>query len=74
VDVITAKTVTSKTQKWFSGKYGLVLANLVILKNPVKVKGARGVWRLKGKILRACLAELSTAQIKKFKEFKKLGS
>jgi hypothetical protein len=70
-DVITQKTVTPKTEKWFDGKFGLVLINVIPLKRPMKTKRARGVWRLRGKILRDCLAELPKAYLKNIKEFKK---
>ena len=71
VDVVTKETVTQKTKKWFQGKYGYVLSNVVPLREPVEVKGALGFWRLNGKSLKSCLDQLSGAQIKKFKEFKK---
>lgn len=73
VDVITKKSVTAKTKKWFGGKYGLVLKNVIPLRMPVKTKGKRGVWKLKGKALKTCLDQLTPKQIKKFREFKKIS-
>jgi hypothetical protein len=72
VDVITAGDVTRATKKWFQGEYGLVLSNIVPLKKPVPCKGARGVWTLKGPTLTACLNQLSAAQLKRLREFKKV--
>jgi hypothetical protein len=72
VDVVTKRTLTKKTQKWFVGKYGYVLKNIVILNNPVPVKGALGFWRLRGKSLNACLKQLSARQKSKFIEFSQI--
>lgn len=73
VDVITKKEVTAKTKKWFQGKYGYVLENVVVLKKPVYIeKGGRQVWTLTGKDLNACLRQLSAAQLKRLKPFEKI--
>jgi activating signal cointegrator 1 len=64
VDVITKDQVSKKTKKWFKGKYGLVLANIIPLKKPIEVPGARGVWKLKGRPLRLCLEQLTKAQVR----------
>jgi hypothetical protein len=72
LEVITKKAITPKTTKWFVGKYGFVLGNIMALEKPVHVKGALGFWRLKGKPLKACLDQLSVAKLKKFKEFLKV--
>lgn len=69
VDVVTARTKTAATTKWFSGKYGYVLTNIVTLKKPVPVKGALGFWRLKGRALKECLDQLSDRQVARFKSF-----
>lgn len=65
VDVITKKDITRETKKWFQGDFGFHLKNIIKLKNPVKVNGALGFWKVKGKILNAVLAQLSSSQIKK---------
>lgn len=72
VDVITKKGVSRKTKKWFSGKYGYVLRNVIALKNPVHTKGARGVWVLKGRTLAKCLNQLSSGELKRLKPFEKI--
>lgn len=62
VEVITKKTVTRNTRKWFSGEYGYVLKNPVTLKNPISAKPPNGVvkfWELRGKMLEKCLSQLS---------------
>lgn len=71
VEVITKKSVTRKTTKWFGGPYGFVLTNVVALKKPVRVKGSLGFWRLKGRLLKSCLDQVATTRVKKFKEFRK---
>ncbi len=74
VDVITKKDVTSKTKNWFQGKYGYVLENVVALKEPVYIKkGGRQVWTLSGPDLKACLKQLSPAQLKRLKPFEKIS-
>ena len=75
VDLITDKDVTRKTKKWYDkGCYGFVLSNVVALKKPVYMPGKMTpiFWELKGRHLKACLDQLSAAQIKKFKEFKSI--
>jgi hypothetical protein len=74
VDVITKKDVNIRTRKWFQGKYGFVLKNIIVLKTPVVIEGGfhLGFWKLEGKELKACLKQLSTSQIRKFREFKKI--
>jgi hypothetical protein len=72
VDVITKKDLTTKTKKWFGGKYGFVLKNIVTLKKPIPIKGALGFWKLKGRKLKKCLKQLKPADRRKFIEFKKL--
>lgn len=71
VDVVTQRTVTARMEKWFVGKYGYVLSNVITLKNPIEVTGALGFWRLKGKKLEACLDQLSASQIARLKPFEK---
>lgn len=67
IDVVTKKALTTKTKKWFMGDYGFVLANVVVLKHPVPIKGALGFWRLKGAALKKCLDQVPEAKKKKFK-------
>lgn len=72
IEVIKKKDVTTKTQKWFSGDYGYVLANPKILKTPISVKPPKGAikfWELKGKALDSCLKQISNPTIRKFKPF-----
>jgi hypothetical protein len=71
VDVIDRRSVNAKTRKWFSGKYGFVLENIVVLKEPIKAKGALTFWKLKGKPLRDCLSQISSSHKKRFKKFLK---
>jgi hypothetical protein len=71
VDVITRKTVTSQTKKWFAGKYGYVLQNIVILKKPIPAKGALGFWRLKGAALNKCLKQVPAIKQKRFRPLMK---
>jgi len=59
VDVITRKQVKRNTQRWFTGKYGLVLKNIIPLKLAVPAKGSLGFWPLKGAALNKCLSQLS---------------
>ena len=69
IEVITKKTVTRKTEKWFSGEYGYVLENPVLLKTPITVKppsGAIKFWELKGNALSKCLDQLTKSQVKRF--------
>jgi len=68
VDVINRRQVTAKTRKWFGGPYGLVLANVVRLKKPVRVKGSLSFWQLKGKALEECLKQVSRSRRNKFRE------
>jgi len=65
VGVITKKGVTRNTKKWFQGKYGFVLMNVIRLKNPVPARGALNFWRIKGRELREVLDQLSPSQIKR---------
>lgn len=69
VDVVTEKTLSKKTAKWFIGPYGFVLENIVCLPEPVPAKGNRKFWHLKGAPLRAVLKQLSKAQLTKVKPF-----
>ena len=71
VDVVTKKTLTRDTKKWFVGEYGYVLANVVALKEPIPAKGALGFWRIKGRLLEKCVAQLSERQISRFRPFGK---
>ena len=65
VEVITKKDVTRKTEKWFQGEHGLVLANIIRLKNPISAKGSLGFWKLKRRKLRKCLEQLSATNLRK---------
>jgi hypothetical protein len=71
VDVITDKTVTRRTKKWFGGEFGYVLTNVLALAKPVPIKGALGFWRLKGAALRQCLDQVPSSRLKLFKVFQK---
>lgn len=59
IEVISDETVTRNTKKWFSGDYGLVLDEVIPLKEPVLAKGALGFWRVENRILKRCLGQLS---------------
>ncbi len=65
VDVVTEDGLTRETKKWFEGDYGFVFEDVIKLKEPVPVKGTLNFWKLKGKTLSACLAQLSPSQINK---------
>ena len=65
VDVVDKKTLTRKTKKWFIGKYGFVLEDIIILKEPVPAKGSLSFWKIPPAIMKKCLAQMSKAQIKK---------
>ena len=69
-DVILKKQVTGKTKKWFGGKYGYVLKNVIILKKPVYTNGGRGLWHLKGAALKNSLKQLSAGQRKRIEKDK----
>ena len=76
VDVVTDETVTKKTQKWFDEDYGYVLVNPIRLKKPIAAKppkGAISFWYLKGKTLTACLRQIPTSKLKKFKPWEALS-
>lgn len=72
-DVITRKQVTGRTRKWFEGEFGYVLTDVMVLKKPIPTKGERLVWKLKGKVLKECLAQLSATQIRRLKPFAKVA-
>lgn len=59
LDVITEDELSRKTSKWFMGEYGFVLGNIIKLKKPIRVKGSLGFWKLNGRQLNQCLAQLS---------------
>lgn len=61
-EVITAESVTKRTEKWFIGDYGFVLENIIKLKTPVTVKGALNFWQVDESILKSCLKQLTPAQ------------
>lgn len=58
-NVIDDETVTRNTKKWFSGDYGLVLEDVIPLKEPVLIKGALGFWKVESKTFKKCLGQLS---------------
>lgn len=68
-DVVTRKTVSKKQEKWFSGKFGYVLEDVIKLKVPIEATGALGFWKLKGSKLKACLDQLTSSQRKKVESF-----
>jgi hypothetical protein len=65
IDVIDDQLVTKKTEEWFEGRYGFVLENMIKLKKAVPIRGSMGLWKLKGKDLERCLAQLNSKQRKK---------
>lgn len=65
VDVVTSRTLSRSTKKWFQGDYGFHLKNIIKLKKPVKAKGALGFWKISGKLRKKVLSELSPTQRKK---------
>lgn len=67
-DVVTKKTLSRNTKKWFAGDYGFVLSGVIKLKKPVPAKGALGFWKLKGIPLKKALSQLSANQIKKIEK------
>lgn len=66
VAVVTKKTLSRRTKKWFQGEFGYVLENVIVLKSPVPAKGALGFWRVSGKTLKRCLDQLPQSRIKRF--------
>lgn len=60
-DVITKRPVRGRAAKWFIGDYGLLLEDVVRLKDPVPATGALGFWRVRPRALRACLDQLAAA-------------
>jgi len=67
-DVIQEEDVTRSTLKWFEGKYGFVLKNMIKLPKAVPIQGSMGLWKLGGKDLEKCLLQLPSAQRKMIKE------
>ena len=65
VEVVTKKSLTRETKKWFQGDYGFHLKNIIKLKKPVKVSGALSFWKVKGRILSGVLSQLSESQVNK---------
>lgn len=66
VDCITEEKVNEKTDKWFSGPYGYVFENVVILKNPIEVSPPNGAivwWNLSGAKLDLCLDQVQISRI-----------
>lgn len=47
------------------GDYGLCFCDVIRLKEPVETKGMMGLWRLEGKTLQKCLAQLNQTQLKR---------
>ena len=72
-DVIEISRITRKTEKWFEGKYGLVISEVMVIEKPVSVKGSLGFWRLNGAPLSASLEQLSRKNREKLAR-KLLGS
>ncbi len=64
-DVVTKKSLTRETKKWFHSGYGFHLKNIIKLKKPVRMNGALSFWKLKGRPLNDVLDQLSKAQIKR---------
>lgn len=68
VEVITEDEVSRDTKKWFGGEYGFVLKNVIKLKKPIPAKGALSFWKVNGALLKACMKQLSSMQIKKMEK------
>ncbi len=68
IDVIQEEDVTRATLKWFEGRYGFVLKNMIKLPKAVPIRGSMGLWKLSGKELEKCLQQLPPAQRKMVRE------
>lgn len=68
VDVIQEEDVTRATSKWFEGRYGFVLKNMIKLPKAFPVQGSIGMWKLKGKDFEKCLEQLPAGQRKLIRE------
>ena len=67
-DVVTKKTLTRTTKKWFYGEYGFVLSNVIKLKQPIKVKGSLSFWKTPADVLKDIQKQLSQQDIKKINQ------
>ena len=65
VDVVDKNTISRKTKKWFMGDYGFVLDDIIILKEPVPVKGFLNFWKIPPTVLKKCMNQLSKNDLKK---------
>ena len=63
VEVVTKKSLTTETKKWFQGEFGFHLKNIIKLKKPVKVNGALSFWKVNGSTLSDVLAQLTESQV-----------
>lgn len=43
--------VTKHPSRWFCGTYGWMLDDLIVLPEPVKCRGAQGLWEVPGDVL-----------------------
>jgi hypothetical protein len=59
-DCVTA--APAGQELWFSGPYGWVLANVVVLADPVPCRGAQGLWRLPPDVLERVRVSWRAAQ------------
>jgi len=60
VDVVTQ--APAGQELWFSGPYGWVLDNVVVLREPVACRGAQGLWRLELPVLEQVRAAWKAAK------------
>ena len=70
VDCITEREVNSATRKWFTGPYGWLIKNVILLPKPIYVsppKGAIKWWTLSGEKSLDCLNQLTSEQLKALK-------
>lgn len=68
--VATIKEVVQESKsKWFTGKYGLVLVNVMALKEPIYCKGKLGFWQVEKEIEEKIKKELSGCSLSKTSHF-----
>jgi hypothetical protein len=50
--------VTEHDSPWFFGPYGILISNPVVFSQPIKCRGAQGIWRIPSEVARQ-LAEVA---------------
>jgi hypothetical protein len=68
VDSIGPEDVTKKTEEWFSGPFGYVLENVIVLKKPISVSPPQGAviwWTVGGSDLQKCLEQIAPEEFRK---------